>query len=87
VWSVFQERPLPGDLVIRRRFEQAHSGGYVVTYWPDAETVVAGPYSNYADALSQARVLLEDRYGYIWCDNAHMGEPERLDRVGGSEPA
>ena len=86
VWSVFQDRPLPGDLVIRRRFDLAHSVDiYVITHWPDAEAVVGGPYSTYSDALKDARLLLKDRYGYIWFDYARPGEGERLDQVAGGE--
>jgi hypothetical protein len=83
---VFQEKPLPGDFVIRRRFDLARGADvYVVTLWPDAGMVVAGPYGNYADALAQARLLQKDRYGYVWHDSAPLGEPERLEHVAGGE--
>ena len=87
MWSVLQDRPLPGDLVVRRRLDLAHSGDiYVITQWPDAETIVAGPFRSYSDALREARLLLKDRYGYIWYDYARLGDPERLDQVGGPDP-
>ena len=86
MWSVFQDRPLPGDLVIRRRVTPSHSVDiYVITNWPDADLIVAGPYPTYSDALKEARLLLKDRYGYIWYDYARLGEPERLDQVAGGE--
>jgi hypothetical protein len=60
---------------------------YVVTNWPDAETVAAGPFESYSGALEQARGLAQDGYAYVWFDYARHGEPERLDRVAGGENA
>jgi hypothetical protein len=86
VWSVFRDRPLPGDLVIRRRFDLTHSAGiYVVTRWPEKDVPEAGPFPSYAAALAAARGLIIDRYAFIWYDYARPGEPERLDQVGGGD--
>jgi hypothetical protein len=86
VWSVFRDRPIPGDLVIRRRFDLTHSAGiYVVTRWPESEAMEAGPFPSYAAALTAARQLVVDRYAFIWYDYARPGEPERLDQVGGGD--
>lgn len=86
MWSVFQDRPLPGDLVIRRRADLAHPVDvYLITRWPDAKSMVGGPYAAYCEALKAARELLKDRYGYIWYDYARLGAPERLDQVAGGD--
>ena len=83
MWSTFRDRPLPGDLVIRRRQEpDAAQETYVVTNWPDGETVTAGPFDDYSAALGHAKSALTDEYAYIWFNYARAGEPERLDRVG-----
>jgi hypothetical protein len=86
VSAIFRDRPLPGDFVIRRRHDQgAETETFVVTTWPDAETVSAGPFHTYANAFEHARGMVTDRYSYIWFDYARQGEPERLDRaVGGN---
>jgi hypothetical protein len=80
------DKPLPGDLVIRARQEHSHLKRtvdvFVVTHWPDAERVVAGPYQSYSYALQQARRLLKDRSEVIWFDHARLGEAERLEQVG-----
>lgn len=79
------DKPLPGDLVIRRRRDPSHLRRavdvFVITHWPDSETVVAGPYQSYAYALQQARRLLRDRAEVIWYDHARLGESEKLEQV------
>jgi hypothetical protein len=86
VWSTFRDRPLPGDLVVRRRHDlDAVQDVYVVTNWPDGATVTAGPFDSYSAALDQARAMATDEYAYIWFDYARDGEPERLDRVAAGE--
>ena len=80
------DKPLPGDLVIRCREERQHSrtnNVWVITHWPDAETVIAGPYQSYGYALQQARRLVRDRSEQIWRDHARIGEPEQLEHVTG----
>ena len=83
------DKPLPGDLVIRTRQDysplQRSTDVFVITHWPDAETIVAGPYQSYAYALQQAKHLLKDRSEVIWYDHARSGEAEQLEQVGGGE--
>lgn len=77
-------KPLPGDLVIRSREERSSVRNvdvWIITYWPDAETTVAGPYQSYAYALQQAKRLVRDRSEQIWRDHAPPGEPEQLEHV------
>lgn len=54
---------------------------YIVTNWPDADTVAAGPFQSYSVAFEHARQMVPDGYSYIWFDYARLGEPERLDRA------
>ena len=79
------EKPLPGDLVIRPRHDGAGpyaSIVFVITQWPDADAVVAGPYQSFGYALRQARSLSADwRHPMIWRDHATPGQPERLEDV------
>ena len=52
------DKPLPGDLVIRPRADQTESHPrtiFVITSWPDADRIVAGPYQSFGYALRQAR--------------------------------
>jgi hypothetical protein len=79
------DKPLPGDLVIRCREERTHLHGsevWVITHWPDADVVVAGPYQSYPYALQQARGLVRDPSEQIWRDHARVGTPEQLESVG-----
>jgi hypothetical protein len=80
------DKPLPGDLVIRSQRDRPHLQRivdvFVITHWPDADTVVAGPYQSYAYALQQARRLLRDPSEVIWYDQARLGESEQLEQVG-----
>ena len=76
MWSVFRDKPLPGDLVIRRRRELGRSDDiYIVTAWPEPETAVAGPFPSYSSALEEARRLVKDRYSYVWYDYARTANP------------
>lgn len=80
------DNPLPGDLVVRRRLDEAvvrRGEVFVITHWPDAETIVAGPYQSYGYALRQAQGMLKDRSERIWYDHAPTGRPEQLEQVGG----
>ena len=80
------DAPLPGDLVIRRRRDESllrRGEVFVITPWPDPETIVAGPYQSYGYALRQAGGLLKDRSVRIWYDHARPGRPEQLEQVGG----
>ena len=80
------DAPLPGDLVIRRQEDAARWGRgevFVITAWPDPETVEAGPYQSYGYALRQAQALLNDPSERIWFDHARPGQPEQLEQVGG----
>jgi hypothetical protein len=79
------DKPLPGDLVVRRREDRSQMRAvdvWVITHWPDAETLVAGPYQSYPYALQQAKRLVRDRSEQIWRDHARLGEPEQLENVG-----
>jgi hypothetical protein len=77
------DKPLPGDLVIRYREERSplRSVVWVITHWPDADTLVAGPYQSFAYALQQARRLVRDRSEQIWRDHARAGAPEELELI------
>jgi hypothetical protein len=80
------DAPLPGDLVIRcRRDESVLRRGevFVITHWPESDTIVAGPYQSYGYALRQAHGMLKDRSERIWYDHARSGRPEQLEQVGG----
>jgi hypothetical protein len=80
------DKPLPGDLVIRRREERLQlraNDVWVITHWPDPETVVAGPYQSYGYAFQQAKRLVRDHSEQIWRDHARAGEPEQLEHVTG----
>jgi hypothetical protein len=80
------DAPLPGDLVIRlRRDDSVVRRGevFVITHWPDADTIVAGPYQSYGYALRQAHGMLKDRSERIWYDHAPHGRLEQLEQVGG----
>ena len=79
------DKPLPGDLVIRCRQERLHVRAievWIITHWPDTDTIVAGPYQSYAYALQQARRLVRDRSEQIWRDHARTGDTELLEHVG-----
>ena len=78
------DKPLPGDLVIRGREDRTSVRMlevWVITHWPDAETLVAGPYQSYGYALQQARRLVRDRSEQIWRDHARSGHSEQLELV------
>lgn len=78
------DNALPGDFVIRRRVDDSRlraADVWVITHWPDPDTVVAGPYQSYPYALQQARRLVRDRSEQIWRDHARPGEPEQLEHV------
>jgi hypothetical protein len=82
------DAPLPGDLVIRRQADESRltkGEVFVITCWPDPETIEAGPYQSYGYALRQAQRLLKDRSERIWYDHARIGQPEELEEVGGPE--
>jgi hypothetical protein len=84
------DAPLPGDLVIRARRDQSTlrlGQVFVITYWPDAETIIAGPYQSYGYALRQATGMQRDRSVRIWYDHARPGTPEQLEQVGGHDHA
>jgi hypothetical protein len=81
------DKPLPGDLVIRCREDRGAIRTvdvWVVTYWPDADTTVAGPYQSYSYAFQQSRRLIKDPSVWIWRDHAAPGAPEQLEWVGGA---
>jgi hypothetical protein len=83
-----RDKPLPGDLIIRRREEphpvlQRSVTVWIVTHWPDADTIVAGPYQSFNYALDQARRVRRDRSEFIWQDHAKPGTPEQLTHVNG----
>jgi hypothetical protein len=78
------DNPLPGDLVIRCREDRRTVRTvdvWVITHWPEAETIAAGPYQSYSYALQQARRLVRDRSEQIWRDHARPGENEQLELV------
>lgn len=78
------DKPLPGDLVIRSREDRTTLrvlDVWVITHWPDTETVVAGPYQSYGYALQQARRLVRDHSEQIWRDHARHGQSEQLEHV------
>jgi hypothetical protein len=78
------DQPLPGDLVIRTREDRSQVRlveVWVITHWPDADTVVAGPYLSYAYALQQAKRLVRDRSEKIWRDHARHGQSEQLEHI------
>jgi hypothetical protein len=78
------DKPLPGDLVIRCRQERFHVRAvdvWIITHWPDNETIVAGPYQSYGYALQQAKRLVHDRSVQIWRDHARSGQPEQLEHI------
>ena len=86
--SVRVDAPLPGDLVIRRHPDESvlrRAAVFVIMQWPDAETVVGGPYQSYGYALRQAQAMLKDRSERIWYDHAKPGRPEQLEQVGGAD--
>jgi hypothetical protein len=66
------DKPLPGDLVIRCRpgMSLREQSVYVLTHWPDADTVIAGPYQSFGYALRQAGNMRTDPSIYIWRDHA-----------------
>ena len=78
------DKPLPGDLVIRCREDRTTLRTLdvrVITHWPDAETIVAGPYQSYGYALQQAKRLVRDPSEQIWRDHARFGAGEQLEPV------
>ena len=78
------DKPLPGDLVIRRRDDSTgirRVDVWVITNWPDVDSTVAGPYQSYSYALQQAKRCLTARSEWIWWDHARPGEPEQLELV------
>ena len=78
------DKPLPGDLVIRRRLDGRSLRDpdvYVLTHWPDTETVVAGPYQSLGYALRQAQERRTDRSIYVWRDHATGNGSEELEDV------
>jgi hypothetical protein len=78
-------QPLPGDLVIRQREERIVVRSvdvWVITHWPDTDTLVAGPYQSYGYALQQAKRLVRDHSEQIWRDHARCGQAEQLEHVG-----
>jgi hypothetical protein len=84
--AVRVDAPLPGDLVIRCRRDEfilRRGDVFLITHWPDADIIVAGPYQSYGYALRQAQGMLKDRSERIWYDHAPPGRPEQLEQVGG----
>ena len=79
------DQPLPGDLVIRSRRASRSAvrreDVYVVTRWPNAEAIVAGPYQSFSYALTRARRMAGDPSLRIWRDHAKPGQPEELAQV------
>lgn len=78
------DKPLPGDLVIRRREDRTTLrilDVWIITHWPDTETIVGGPYQSYGYALQQAKRLVRDRSEQIWRDHARTGQSEELEHV------
>lgn len=79
------DKPLPGDLVIRSREDRTSMRTvdvWVITHWPDGDTIIAGPYQSYGYAFAQAKRLVRDHSEQIWRDHARLGEPEQLEHVG-----
>jgi hypothetical protein len=84
------DQPLPGDQVIRTRQDVSGvraTSVFIITHWPDAETIVGGPYQSFGYALRQARSAVRDRSEKIWRDHARLGEPEKLEQVLDEAPA
>ena len=82
------DAPLPGDLVIRLRPDESiirRGDVFVITHWPDTDTIVGGPYQSYGYALRQAQGMLKDRSERIWYDHAPPGRSEQLEQVGGHD--
>ena len=78
------DKPLPGDLVIRPRHDRTGPLAltvYVITAWPDAERVIGGPYQSFSYALTRARLTLRDPSEHIWRDHAVAHEAEQLEDV------
>lgn len=76
--------------MIRRRETRSRGGlradtTWVLTHWPDAETVIGGPYQSYNYALQQAGHLVHHDSEFIWRDHARGGQPEELELVGGGD--
>ena len=74
--------------MIRTREVRSRSGlrtdtTWVLTHWPDADTVIGGPYQSYNYALQQAARLVRHYSEFIWRDHARRGQPEELELVGG----
>ena len=81
------DKPLPGDVVVRcRGLGLRLDNEWVLTRWPDAETVVGGPYQSYAYAFQRARRLVEDSSVWIWRDYARDDASEHLALVAGGLP-
>jgi hypothetical protein len=79
-----KDKPLPGDLVIRARHDRTGPLAvtvFVITSWPDAERVLAGPYQSFSYALTRARLRLNDPSEHIWRDHALAHETEQLEDV------
>ena len=77
------DEALPGDLVIRWRVngEGLRSNVYLITRWPDAETVVSGPHQSLGYAIHEARRLRKDPSIRIWRDHTRPGQAEALELV------
>ena len=78
------DRPLPGDLVIRRREDPTARPSrdvFIITIWPDIERLIGGPYQSYSYAVQQARGRLTDRSLLVWLNHAAPNEPEELEDV------
>jgi hypothetical protein len=74
------DTPLPGDIVIRCREDGTSlrkNDTFVLTRWPDTDTVYGGPYQSYGYALRQARSMIGAADGRVWRDHTRQGEPER----------
>lgn len=78
------DKPLPGDWSFAAN--KTHHAGvrrdvWIITHWPDPDTVVAGRYQSFPYALQQARRLVRDRSRQIWRDHARPGHPEQPEHV------
>ena len=54
---------------------------WVITQWPDSDTVMGGPYQSLGYSVRQAQALAKDASIRIWRDHARPGHPEALEQI------